>query len=229
VPAFRTPEACADALAAYLAWRRPKDLSSEKFILKNRAGPFELLAALGIPIVEQAIARAPDYAHALAYPVAVKQLGLAHKTESRGVILDVADQQAVAQVAAGWGAREVLVQRMTRGLAEAILGYRDDPVVGPIILLGAGGVLAEIYRDFAVRTAPVSRAEAQAMILEVKGLAPVRGYRNLPKGDLDALADAIVRMSSLGAPIAEAEINPLIIQADGVVAVDALVVYKDEE
>jgi acyl-CoA synthetase (NDP forming) len=229
VPAFRTPEACADALAAYLAWRRPKDLSSEKFILKNRADPFELLAALGIPIVEQAIARAPDYAHALAYPVAIKKLGLAHKTESGGVILDVADQKAVARVAAGWGAREVLVQRMERGLAEAIVGYRDDPVVGPIVLLGAGGVLAEVYRDFAVRTAPVSRVEAEAMILEVKGLAPVRGYRNLPKGDLDALADAIVRMSRLTPPLMEAEINPLLIKADGVVAVDALVVYKDKE
>jgi hypothetical protein len=128
-------------------------------------------------------------------------------------------------------ARAVLVQKMESGLAEAIVGYRDDPIVGPIVLVGAGGTLAEIYRDFALALAPVSEDEAAAMIEKVKGLAIVRGYRNLPLGDLRALAKAVAAVSRLalvpGLPVAEAEINPLIVKSTGVVAVDALVVLKE--
>jgi hypothetical protein len=118
---------------------------------------------------------------------------------------------------------------MEKGLAEAIVGYRRDPVVGPIVIVGAGGVLAELYRDFAIRTAPVSEAEALAMIEEVKGLAPIRGYRNLPRGDVAALSEAIMKISRLALieSIAEAEINPLIVKAVGVVAVDGLAVPKE--
>lgn len=118
---------------------------------------------------------------------------------------------------------------MQKGLAEAIVGYRRDPVVGPIVLVGAGGVLAELYRDTAIRRAPVSEAEAEEMIGEVKGLAVIRGYRNLPKGDVKALAAAVAafsRLCSFG-NVAEAEINPLIVKAKGVVAVDALLVLDE--
>ena len=95
-------------------------------------------------------------------------------------------------------------------------------------MLAAGGVLAEIYRDRTLRLAPVDLATAQEMIGEVRGLAALAGYRNRPAGDLDALARAIVALSQLAAlqePVAEAEINPLIVrpQGQGVIAVDALV------
>jgi hypothetical protein len=102
-------------------------------------------------------------------------------------------------------------------------------MVGPLVLVGAGGVLSEVYRDFAVRLAPVSAAEAAGMIAEVKGFAPLRGYRSLPRGDLDALAKAVAAFSSLAAAVdvVEAEINPLLVKQEGVVAVDALVVRKE--
>jgi acyl-CoA synthetase (NDP forming) len=120
---------------------------------------------------------------------------------------------------------------MESGLAEAIVGYRHDPLVGPIVLVGAGGTLAEIYGDFALRLAPVSEDDAAAMIEKVKGFAMLRGYRGLPLGDLRALARAVAAVSRLalvpGLPVAEAEINPLMVKADGVVAVDALVVMKE--
>jgi hypothetical protein len=117
---------------------------------------------------------------------------------------------------------------MESGLAEAIVGYRHDPLVGPLILVGAGGVLAEIYRDFALALAPVSEDEALAMIDRVKGFAVLRGYRKLPRGDLRALAKAVAAVSRLaGTSVAEAEINPLIVKRDGVVAVDALAVMKE--
>ena len=79
-----------------------------------------------------------------------------------------------------------LVQKMERGLAEVILGFRRDPLVGPTVTVGLGGVLAEIYKDAATRLAPVDEAEARQMIDEVKGLATIRGYRNLPRGDVAA-------------------------------------------
>jgi hypothetical protein len=122
------------------------------------------------------------------------------------------------------------VQRMESGLAEALVGYRDDPVVGPIVVVGAGGVLAEVYRDAEVRMAPVSEGEAEEMIAKVKGFAAMRGYRNLPRGDVAALAKAVAAVSRLalakGRPVLEAEINPLLVKASGVVALDALVAFK---
>jgi hypothetical protein len=118
---------------------------------------------------------------------------------------------------------------MQSGLAEAIVGYRDDPVVGPIVLVGAGGVLAELYDDVVVRCAPVSVLEAEAMIGEVKGLAAIRGYRNLPRGDTASLARVVASVSTLAleSGIREAELNPVLVMREGVVAVDALVVMKE--
>jgi hypothetical protein len=119
---------------------------------------------------------------------------------------------------------------MERGLAEVILGFRRDPLVGPTVTVGLGGVLAEIYKDASTRLAPVDEAEALRMIDEVRGLATIRGYRNLPRGDVAALARTIAAFSTLAheafAGVVEAEINPLLVKrdGDGVVAVDGLVV-----
>ena len=227
VPAFRTPEACADAFSAYFSWRAPRNreiLKKENF----SGNAFELLKTLKIPVPRQEIARAPEFAHAVPYPVAVKVLDAEHKTEVGGIFLNV-DKNAFPDVVKKLGRKELLIQEMQEGLAEAIAGYRRDPVVGPIVLVGAGGVLAELYRDTAIRRAPVSEQEAEEMIGEVKGLAVIRGYRNLPKGDVQALAAAVSAFSRICAMenVAEAEINPIIVMARGVVAVDALLVLKD--
>jgi succinyl-CoA synthetase beta subunit len=116
---------------------------------------------------------------------------------------------------------------MLSGLGEALVGYRVDRDVGPIVMVAAGGILAEIARDRSLRLAPVDLDTAREMIAEVRGLVPLSGYRGKPKGDLDALAQAIVALSRLAddTTIAEAEINPLIVRpaGQGVVAVDALV------
>ena len=178
-------------------------------------------------------------------PVALKILSadIAHKTEAGGVALGLMDgasaavaareiEKRVKAHAPGAKLDGFLVQKMERGLAEVILGFRRDPLVGPTITVGLGGVLAEIYKDASTRLAPVSVAEAGEMIAEVKGLATVRGYRNLPKGDVAALARTIAAFSALAhgafVDVAEAEINPLLIKRDGegVVAVDGLVVLR---
>jgi hypothetical protein len=121
---------------------------------------------------------------------------------------------------------------MESGIGEAIVGYRDDPVVGPLVLVGAGGILAELYNDAVVRLAPVDEAEALEMIGRVKWLALLRGYRGRPAGDVAALARAVAAMSRLallaGRPVREAEANPVIVRGRGAVAVDALAVLKEE-
>ena len=249
IAAFRTPEACADALAATFAWRSPRtraaaapaewppDLPRRGRL--DEAQALVLLASLGIPVAEHAIAQPPGYAHAIPYPVAAKALSadILHKTEAGAVCLGIADRAELdrevrAMLARVPAARDVLVQKMESGLAEAIVGYRDDPVVGPIVLVGAGGTLAEIYKDYALRLAPVSEEEAEEMIARVKGLATLRGYRGLPRGDVRALAKAVAALSRLaliaGQPVAEAEINPLIVKREGVVAVDGLVLMKEQ-
>jgi acyl-CoA synthetase (NDP forming) len=254
VAAFRTPEACADALAACLKWRAPRarrvapppawPAQLPRGGRLTEAQALALFASLGAATAESQVARAPDYAHTVPYPVAAKLLShdIEHKTEAGGVALGIADERDYAAKLQEMLARVkhtrprariegVLVQRMERGLAEAIVGYRDDPVVGPLVLVGAGGTLAEIYRDIALRLAPVVEDEARAMIEEVKGLALVRGYRNLPRGDVDALARTVAAISRLafvpGRPVAEAEMNPVVVRPDGAVAVDGLVVLKE--
>jgi acetate---CoA ligase (ADP-forming) len=225
IPAFRTPEACADALAAFFSWRSPR--ATPRLASGSVSDqPFELLANLGIPVAPWAIAEAPDFAHRIAYPVAVKTLE-AHKTERGGVILGVANDAELRHKAAALGNR-VLVQRMERGLLEAIVGYRRDPVVGPVVLVGMGGVMTEIYRDYVLRIAPVSVEEGMEMIEQVKGFAAIRGFRNLPRGDVQALARAISALSSLASvdAVEEAEVNPILVKAEGIVAVDALVARR---
>ena len=120
---------------------------------------------------------------------------------------------------------------MQAGLAEVLIGYRISPQTGPMVTLALGGTLAEIYCDAATRFAPVDRPNAFSMIEELKGLAPIRGYRGMPKGDCEALATAIINISSFAllpsdAPtVVEAEINPLMVKAEGqgVIAVDAMI------
>ena len=255
IAAFRTPEACADALAAYFRWSVPRKPLvgadySQPPLLPNKSKPDEadalaLFASLGVPVVQTATAVAPDYVHKVPYPVAakVRSADIAHKTEAGGVLLGLTNDgeflhRVAAMLAKVQAAQPqakidgVLVQRMEKGLIEAIIGYRHDAMVGPVVLLGVGGTLAEIYQDTALRLAPVSAEEAMQMIDAVKGLAVIRGYRNLPRGDVAALAQAIAAFSQLatlpGAPVLEAEINPLIVKADGVVAVDGLLVMREE-
>jgi acyl-CoA synthetase (NDP forming) len=250
VPNFRTPEACADAIAAALSRQPPRPLPVRSAAPAASSGPLLDELAAGALLDRLRIARAPsvalevDIARApplpFAYPVAVKVLcaEIAHKTDVGGVALGVADGDAllaaireiattVAERRPGARVGRVLVQPMVSGLGEVLLGYRVDRDVGALIMVAAGGVLTEIARDRSLRLAPVDLATAHEMIAEVRSLTALAGYRGRPAGDLDALAHAIVALSQLAddANIAEAEINPLIVRpaGEGVVAVDALV------
>jgi acetate---CoA ligase (ADP-forming) len=250
VPNFHTPEACADAIAAALARRTPRAVAARTSAPTAHGGQVLDELAAGALLDRLGIARAPALAIdaritvapllPFAYPVAVKVLSaeITHKTDVGGVALGVADGRTllaatrkiiadVAQRKPGARVARLLVQPMMSGLGEVLVGYHVDRDVGPLVMVAAGGVLAEVMRDRSLRLAPVDLATAQEMIAEVRGLIPLSGYRGKPKGDLDALAHAIVALSKLAedADVVEAEINPLIVRpaGQGVVAVDALV------
>ncbi len=236
IAAFRTPESCADAVRTFLDWQAPRaavvtEPPAIAWDTRDEPGARAVFAALGI--ADHAVVIDPEHLPELRYPVAVKavSVALAHKTEAGAVALNVADaagvRAACAEMRGRLGEVGFIAQPMVRGLAEAILGFRVDPLVGPVVVLGAGGVLAEVYRDVVLRTAPVSEAEAMQMVAEVRGFAPIRGYRGMRRGDIAALARAVAAMSRLaGSDVTEAEINPLMVmpEGEGVVMVDALVV-----
>ncbi|MGG5808956.1 acetate--CoA ligase family protein [Falsiroseomonas sp. CW058] len=245
IAAFRTPEGAADAIRAFCDWRAPRVIAAEAppaIALPDapdEADARALFAALGLASDAVVMRDAPP--PGLRYPVAAKILSpdIAHKTEVGGVVLHIADEAALREAAAAMRARVaaaapaaritgILVQPMAKGLAEAILGFRRDPEVGPVVLLGAGGVMSELHRDVALRLAPVDMEEARAMIAEVRAMKPLAGWRNLPRGDLDALARAVVAVSRLAGveAVREAEANPLIVgrEGEGVTLADAWVV-----
>jgi succinyl-CoA synthetase beta subunit len=181
-----------------------------------------------------------------AYPVVVKACSaqLAHKSEHGGVVLGVADAQAlrvameqvktnVARHAPLPADFEILVQPMVKGLAEVLLGFKRDPDAGAIVMLAVGGIWAEVVRERSIRLAPVDEAQAMEMITELRALSPLQGLRGQAPGDLAALAQAISRFSqaavlAVGDGVVEAEVNPLMVlpQGQGVCAVDALVLAR---
>ncbi|MEU6748275.1 acetate--CoA ligase family protein [Spirillospora sp. NPDC046719] len=250
IAAFRTAESCADALTAVFDRRPPTDRAhcaaptgSPSTVL-DEAESYQVLDGIGVPAAQYAVLDTQHLPGDLPVPgpAAVKILSpeAPHKSDVGGVVLGVADgeelrvaaeriRRSVQQRVPGATADRLLVQTMVRGLGEALVGYRYEPDVGPVVVLAAGGVLAELYQDRSVRPAPVDLAAAREMVGEVVAFRALSGYRGAPLGDLDALAEAVVSFSRLaeseGPPVLEAEVNPLIVlpQGAGVVAVDALV------
>ena len=258
IAGFRTPESCADAVHAYLNWHAPasapevpdSELAAARQVLaetrswdERTAG--KLFSAIGVKVADSAVlpAEGASVAPVPSGRLAVKVLSpdILHKSDASLVKLNVSDAE-LAGIASELVARAkaafpeahlegVLAQKMESGLGEVILGYRDDREVGPVVVLGMGGVTAELRPSISVRIAPATVDVAREMIAELPELRKFDGYRNLPRGDLDALAEAVSRLSRLAlldGTISEAEINPLLIKekGEGVVAVDGLVVTK---
>lgn len=250
VGAFRTPEACADAVVSLFDRRGPKPLRLQpitpgaRYEVLDEVASYDLLRAVGVRAADHAVVALDTLPDRLPVdgPVAVKLLSaeVAHKSDIGGVVLDVRDaaglrtaaeriRAAVAEHAPKISLSKVLVQQMVGGVGEALIGVRRDDQAGPVVVLAAGGILAELYRDRSVRTAPVDLDTARAMVSEIIAFRALAGYRGAPRGDLEALARAVCAVSDLvdapGPAIIEAEVNPVIImpEGQGVIAVDALV------
>jgi acyl-CoA synthetase (NDP forming) len=196
----------------------------------------------GLPLVEGAIARTADEAVAVAeslgYPVVVKVVsgGLAHKTEVGGVRVDLRDASAVGRAidevtaaasAAGQSVEGVMVERYRPGL-EMIVGGLVDPVFGPLISVGVGGVMTELLDDVVFAPAPLDEIQAVAMIERLRGRALLDGVRGASPSDPDELARivSLISRAMTGSDLREVEINPLIWDGEGWVAVDWLLVHE---
>jgi acyl-CoA synthetase (NDP forming) len=195
-----------------------------------------LLADYGIPTMAAALAGSLDEALAAAgqigFPLALKTAsGSAHKSDSGGVLLGLADEAALAtayrQLELTHGPR-VLVQRMAPAGVELVIGVVNDAQFGLFLMLGLGGVFVEVLRDTRLLKLPADRQAIEAALASLRGAALLRGARGRPPAHIGALIDAAHRLGllaeDLGDAITAIDVNPLIAYSDGVVAVDALVV-----
>jgi acyl-CoA synthetase (NDP forming) len=279
IAGFRTPECCADAIAAMLRPRGPRrgvhtalgqvSLSllesltiafQEKGQQPSEAQAYALFESLSIPCSPHEVFELSEVADAMKnepldpYVLKIVSHDMTHKSDVGGVLLDLDryiswDQalealrdrvmqhhsnpspQVEPRTRAPSRFHQVLVQKKQKALGEVLIGYRHDAVVGPVLVLGIGGIEAALNPHVALRPAPIDLEDAYAMIAEIPGLAKYQGFRNLPKGNMRALALALCDLSRLAcdprACIDEAEINPLFIMPEGfshgVMAVDAVV------
>ncbi|MCP1200575.1 acetate--CoA ligase family protein [Notoacmeibacter sp. MSK16QG-6] len=246
VPVFEHPETCADAVSAALARREPAlpptlaNIADHGGRTLDEAEAYDRLSMVPVAPWVAFDADAPLPELPFEYPVVAKVLDAAipHKSDAGGVIVGIDGPDALAdaidQIGSnisgrlpGASLKRVLVQQMRKGVGEVLIGMRRDPQVGPVIVLAAGGVFTEIYRDTVMRLAPVDFDGAMGMIASLKITQILAGARGRQEGDLEALAHAVVEVSNLAAcdDIVEAEINPMLVlpKGDGVAAVDALI------
>ena len=212
----------------------------------SNAEAMRLLGEFGIPFAETLAAPDADtavrVAERIGYPVVLKidSPDVAHKTDVGGVRVGCGDATSVREgfrdVVGSVRARApqarldgVLVQRMIAGGTEMILGVQRDPLFGPAIVCGFGGIFTEILRDVAIRVPPLTRDDALAMIDELRGSALLRGARGRRPADVRALSDAIVGLAALaeahGERLVALDLNPLLVldEGRGVVAMDWLI------
>ena len=221
------------------------DASKNKTLTEREAK--EVLAAYGVPVVGEKLVQSADEAaaaaKALGFPVALKveSPDLPHKTEAGVIRLGMKNE---AEVKAAFDAvmanahkvspkpriNGVLVQPMISAGTEIMIGARIDPMFGPLIVAGLGGILVELLKDTSVDLAPVNHTEAREMLSRLKGQSMLSGFRGSEPVDVDKLADIICRLSEFADDqkdrIAELDVNPLICSGGRITAVDALIVRK---
>ncbi len=245
VPAYREIEAAAAALVrlARAAASRPSGvpvLPGPAAPLEGATGYFEarsLIASAGVPFAAarpvQTLEEAQAAAEELGYPVVLKALGLLHKSDAGGVVLGIGSGEELSasfsDLATRLSAEAYSVERMasvSNGV-ELIAGCRRDPRFGPIVLVGLGGLYAELLEDVAVALAPAEPDELEELLRSLRGAQLLLGARGRPPLDVRAAAEAAAALSRLAAEhpeIAEIEVNPLLVTADGVLGLDARIV-----
>ena len=262
IPVLRGAEPAVDAVVALVRYAEARRhwladapariaLQLTELDLPVQPGPVSsmdgqsLLQACGIPTAAAQLAKTADEAVAaarmLGYPVVLKieSPDILHKTEARGVALDLKDELAVrtayGQLVAN--ARQyksdarvagVLVQAMAQGDVELVIGLKRDPVFGPVVMVGLGGVLIEVFKDVVFRAAPVTEHEALRMLDELKSRVVLDGVRGKPPVDKAGLARMLSAVSRFGVAagprLAELDLNPVLAGPQGVTAVDWLMV-----
>ena len=218
----------------------------------NEAGGKAALAAAGLPVLQERVAGTADEAlsaaRAIGYPVVLKIVSpdIAHKTEVGGVVVGVQSEAQLAREHPALLARValkapharidgVLVAQMAQGGTELILGTKTDPVFGPVVMVGLGGIFAEVIKDVALQSAPVDEAMAADMLRSLKAFPLLDGARGRPRADVAAAARAVAALSRFAArhadDVAEIDVNPLLVmdEGKGAYALDALLVRQTKD
>lgn len=240
VPVYAAAEDAITALARAVRWHAPP---APPLPLPAPAAPAAghdywsartLLAANGLPLPAARLLRAgePATRHGLRYPLVAKALGLNHKSDAGGVILGLSDEAALTDAVAELRARlappAIVIEEqapVAQGV-ELIIGSRQDPAFGPLVMVGMGGIYAEILRDTAVALGPVSPADAEMLIRSLRGAPLLLGARGRPALDIAAAAAFVSRLSLLAAShpeLSALEVNPLLVLPDRVLALDVRV------
>ena len=251
VPVYLYPESAVRALAALAERRRILERPEGK-VRRFRVDRAKAQAALssptrgwlgvearrmlsqayGLPVVPGGLARTPKQAVAIAervgYPVVLKISvpDMQHKTDVGGVLLDVGDAGSIEKAFPKLmrpGAEGVNVQKMVRGGREVVIGFKNDPNLGPILMFGLGGIYVEVLKDVAFAPCPVSDVRARELVRRIRGWPILAGIRGQKGVDEDALVEAIERISQMASDhpeILELEINPVFAFPDRVLAVD---------
>ena len=231
------------------AWRRPQSqplLECENQVFNGQARLLDeaeskaLLSRWGVPVPPSRVVRnaaeAAAAAEELGFPVVVKALGVAHKTEAGGVRLDLRNLDEVSAAVAGIShlSESCLIEKMVDGVvAELIVGVARDEQFGPYLLVGGGGILVEIVKDSASLLLPVDREQILGALGRLQCAPLFDGFRGRPRADLGAAADAILAVAKMieedPSSIVELDINPLMLLAEGrgVVAADALISLQE--
>lgn len=256
IPLLRSGEAAVEALAGLVTiseWHRAKPSQMPLVSLASlpKAGDRSVssleaihwLSGLGVPFLPTVLACSSDEARQaqrqFQAPVALKieSPDILHKTEAGGVRLGLLDDsdvsaaydqilQSVKAYDPGARIRGVLVQPMASAGVECVVGLTQDPVFGPVVMVGLGGVWIELLRDVTFARCPVSPAEAKAMIFRLRGVELLNGFRGSPPADIHSLADLVSQVSvigaSLGGRLKELDLNPVLVHPKGVTVVDVV-------
>ncbi len=256
-PCFEDPSRAVGAMAAMMFYGRAfadgrtnaPDVPTMPTLPEGTIGEHEakqILAVAGLPMVEDGLVRAASEARhaveALHGPAAMKIASpdILHKTEAGGVVLHVTEDlagQTYNQITSNATQYDgnahidgVLVSPMVNGGVEMIVGAQTDPVFGPVVMVGLGGVFTEVMKDVAFRVAPVSPETAEEMVNELKGVALLKGARGKRPVDMAALSKAISDLSIFAAAHADTldsvEMNPVRALPQGCLALDALIVKR---
>ena len=215
-----------------------------KFLLESEAKT--VCRAYGIPVtdfeVAKNVAEAVEFADEIGYPVVLKIVSpdIIHKSDVGGVVVNLRNardiRKAYKQISKNVRKHKakakivgMLVQEMAPESTEVIVGATKDPQFGPTLMFGLGGVFVEILKDVTFRIAPVTEDEAREMITEVKAYPLLKGYRNMPSADIEAIVKILLNTSKLvmeHQEIKELDLNPIIVYEKGAKTVDARIVLE---
>ncbi len=215
--------------------------------LLNEIEAKQLLGEAGIPVAQTVLAtneeEARTQAKRVGYPVVLKIVSpdIAHKSDVGGVKVGLDDEaevtEAFAEIIDNAKAAEpeaaitgVAVQHMAPAGTEVIVGMTTDPQFGPVVMFGLGGIMVEVMKDVTFRVVPIEDRDAEQMIDEIKGVAILEGVRGQAAADKKAIKDAILSISRFveaHPEVQEIDLNPMMVYADGAVAVDARIVIAD--